>query len=538
MKHLGALALALLVVLAVLAAPGCTELAASPTVSPTAAVVRPGPLTIFYTNDIHGQITPGQDKDVGGYARIATLVNAARAQGERVLLLDAGDVLQGSPFWTEFDGRTSVEIMNAMGYDALTLGNHEFDRGQALLAERLTEMQFPVLCANLEFAADSPLQTAGVKPYTILNLDGLRVGILGLTTERTPTISAGAFQGVTAHSAIDTAKRLVPEIQAQSDLVIALTHLGADEDYDLAARVDGIDLIIGGHSHTVLRHPAEARNPAGQRVLIVQTGAYSQYVGRLDLTVDPTATPHITQAQGDLVELGRSIADDAAIKVIVDRWSAQLPASSVVGQTTVDLNPQARGRESALGNLFCDAILDYFATLPDESLRPVIALYNSGGLRGGTTLPAGPITTDNIATWEPFNNTVVIMNLTAPQLKEVLESGAKDSPMQVAGLTYQIDTNRPAQQGNDDTKTIATPGQRIVRIAINGQDIDLQDAGTVYRVATNNYLAGGGDGCYTFLTITDPFDTEVIMTDVLETYIRNHSPIAPQVESRITFGAR
>jgi len=204
----------------------------------------------------------------------------------------------------------------------------------------------------------------------------------------------------------------------------------------------------------------------------------------------------------------------------------------------VDLDLPTRGRESNAGNLFCDAVLDYFAGAPDPAQRPVVAMYNSGGLRGGRIFPAGPITTDDIAEWEPFANTVVLMDLTAPQLKEVLESGAKGWIMQVAGLTYQIDNNKLPQVADDDAKRIVTPGQRVVRITINGQDIDLTDDSKVYRVATNNYLADGGDGCYTFLEGANAVDTKVYMTDVLETYIRKHSPIAPRVEGRIAFGSR
>lgn len=512
-----------------------TPLSPAPTAgSPTG----PGTLIVFHTNDVHAHITPSRDKDVGGYARVATLVNQARAKNERVLLLDAGDVLQGTPFWTEFDGQATVEAMNAMGYDALTLGNHEFDRGPVLLAQRVGEMRFPVLCANLEFAADSPLRAAAIRPYTVLDLDGLRVGILGLTTERTTSISAGAFQGVTAHSAVETARKLVPELRARADLVIALTHLGVDEDYDLVAKVDGIDLIVGGHSHADLRHPAEARSPGGQRVLIAQAGAYGPYLGRIDLTVDPAASPPITSAQGQLVELTGSVADDTQVKAIVDRWQAQLPPSTAVGQTSVDLDLRARGREAAVGNLYCDAILDYFAGASDPVLRADVAMYNSGGIRGGRIFPAGPITTEDIAEWEPFGNTVVVVDLTALQLKEVLESGAKGWIMQVAGLTYQVDNSKPSQVADDDAKKIVTPGQRVVRITIGGQDVDLTDATQIYRVAVNNYLASGGDGCYTFLEGANAVDSEILMTDVLETYIRKHSPIAPRVENRITFGSR
>ncbi len=538
-RWLNVLLAIVLVALVVGAGGGC--LPSLPFGIPTAAptpVSGPVSLTVFYTNDIHAHITPTKDKDIGGYARIATLIRQGRAPGARTLLLDAGDVLQGTPFWPAFEGRTTVELMNALGYDAFTLGNHDFDKGQDLLAHRVSEMQFPVLCANLEFAADSPLRSSPIKPYIIKNLNGLRVGVLGLTTEETPIISMGAFQGVTAHSTLETARRLVVEMQPQCDLIIALTHLGVDEDYALASQVDGIDLIVGGHSHTVLLKPSPATNPGGQRVLIVQTGAYSRYLGRLDLTVDPAARPRITDYRGQLIELTNAVADDPQVKAIVDKWQAQLPPPTVVGQMIVDLDMTIRGREAPAGNLFCDAMLDYCANLPDPAQRPAIALYNAGGLRGGRIFPAGPITTEDIATWEPFGNTIVLMDLNAAQLKEVLESGAKGTVMQVAGLTYWIDNTKPAQEADDTAKKITKPGQRIVRITIGGQDIDLTDASKVYRVATNNYLAGGGDACYTFLEGQNVLDTGIYMTDALESYIRQHSPIAPTVEGRINFGSR
>jgi 5'-nucleotidase len=251
-------------------------------------------LVILHTNDTHSNIEPlssGRNKGLGGYQRRADYISEVRRDHKNVLLLDAGDYNQGTPYFTLFKGDLEVKLNNAIGYEVTCLGNHEFDNGQQDLARRLSGAKYITLCANYDFSK-SPLKKY-VKPYTIINKGGYKVGIIGLLINLRGYVSESAQAGIEYKNPIPVADSLAHILRDRErcDLVICLTHLGYNDgtpdypsDLDLAAATSDVDIIIGGHSHTFLEKPTMTANRDGKPVMVTTTGAYGVYVGRIDIT--------------------------------------------------------------------------------------------------------------------------------------------------------------------------------------------------------------------------------------------------------------
>lgn len=243
---------------------------------------------ILHTNDTHSQIDPFIHKsegEVGGVLRRYNFINSIRSQNPSVLVLDAGDFSQGTPFYNFFSGYAEIQLMNKMGYDACTLGNHEFDKGSASLAKQLKKANFKVVCANYTFKNRKLARI--VKPYTIIRINEIKVGIFGLTTNLKGLVSPVTEQELIFKDPIETARRMVQILkeEEQCDIIICLSHLGLDQvrsddisDKMLATQVEGIDFIIGGHSHDLLTSPIEINN-----VIIVQSGAKGAHIGKIEI---------------------------------------------------------------------------------------------------------------------------------------------------------------------------------------------------------------------------------------------------------------
>lgn len=250
-------------------------------------------LVILHTNDMHSQIEvmrTGKGAGKGGVHRLAEYINQVKQENKNVLLLDAGDYNQGTPYFTLFRGELEIQLMNALGYEVATLGNHEFDNGLEELAKRLSKAHFQTVCANYDFS-NTPLKKY-VKPYTIIRKGGKKIGIFGLTTNLDNLVAHKNIEGMvfkkdTYKVANDIAEYL--KKKKKCDIVIALTHIGYSghpkslTDISLAEKTENIDLIIGGHSHTFLKKERVFKNRAGKDVVVVQTGCKSEYVGRFDI---------------------------------------------------------------------------------------------------------------------------------------------------------------------------------------------------------------------------------------------------------------
>lgn len=250
-------------------------------------------LVILHTNDVHSHIEPlssGRNEGLGGFQRRANYIESIRKNHPNVLLLDAGDYNQGTPYYTLFKGEMEIMLYNAMGYDVVCLGNHEFDDGQEVLAERLKEADFETVCANFDFSK-SPLEEI-VKPYTIVYKGGKKIGIIGALLDLNGFVSQRAIVGLKYKNPIKVVNKLAKQLKKREncDLVIALTHIGykgsgknRPGDLELARYTKNVDIIIGGHSHTYLNEPTIVKNSAGKDVIVNQAGAHGVYVGRIDI---------------------------------------------------------------------------------------------------------------------------------------------------------------------------------------------------------------------------------------------------------------
>lgn len=252
-------------------------------------------LVILHTNDTHSNIEPatsGRNAGLGGFQRRANYIDKMRHEFRDILLLDAGDYNQGTPYFTLFKGAAEIELYNSMGYDATALGNHELDNGQKQLAERLKNAKYPTLCANYDFS-HTPLKKS-VKPYAIFNKNGLKIGVIGVLIDLKGYLSESARENLVYQNPIGVVNKLAKMLKEKKrcDLVIVLSHLGYDggtierpSDTELAKNVINVDMILGGHSHTFLEAPVIVNNNQGNGILVNQTGAAGVYVGRIDVTL-------------------------------------------------------------------------------------------------------------------------------------------------------------------------------------------------------------------------------------------------------------
>ncbi|MDR3351061.1 MAG: metallophosphatase [Prevotellaceae bacterium] len=238
-------------------------------------------ITILHTNDVHSQVEPDKN-NMGGMVRMATYIRQVRAAEENVLLLSAGDMFQGTPYYNLFSGAVEIELMNAMGYDLACLGNHEFDNGIDSLVKRLQEAKFKIITANYD-VSETALRPL-VKPYAILEKGGFKIGVVGVGTDLSPVSFGKNWEGIVISDAVEAANTIAKQLKEQHcDLVLCLSHIGYEEDIKLAENSRNIDLIIGGHSHTFLEKPDIRKNLDGKDVPITQTGGNGKYIGRIDI---------------------------------------------------------------------------------------------------------------------------------------------------------------------------------------------------------------------------------------------------------------
>ncbi len=489
---------------------------------PAVSADEPITVTVLHTNDTHANIQPCMatcnNQNLGGVARRYTAIQQVKAEGGNVLVVDAGDPFQGTLFFNYWQGQEASHFMNALGYQAMAIGNHEFDSGPPALARFIDDADFPVLGANIDASAQVSL-TGLIEAYTIIEVGGQEIGIFGVTTEDTAFISSPGpdvvFEDVTA-----TAQATVAMLQGMGvDKIVALTHIGYEYDLDLAAAVSGIDVIVGGHSHTPLGpmpgaqgdYPTVVNSPAAEPVLVVSAWEWGKYLGRLDVTFDAAGV--VQSYNGAPILIDASIPEDPAIAADVALYYepvAQL-AATVIGQTELLLDgnrPVVRSRESNMGNLICDAML-----WKTQGAGSQICITNGGGIRA--PINAGDITVGNVLTVLPFGNTIATLGLTGADVIAALENGVSrwentDGRFpQVGGIRYSFDPARPA-------------GDRILSAEIMSADESYSpiDPDEIYIVTTNNFMRNGGDGYTVFRdNAIDPYDSWAVMADSVMEYI-------------------
>ncbi|HPH42190.1 MAG: 5'-nucleotidase C-terminal domain-containing protein [Syntrophorhabdaceae bacterium] len=470
-------------------------------------------------NDFHGFADPHKPYDSneselrGGLSYLAARAERLRAE-KPTLLVAAGDMIQGNNWANIFQGKSSIEAMNAMGFDAMVVGNHEFDFGQSILKQRISEANFPVLGANV--------QGLNLKPYIIKDIGGVAVAVVGVVTDDTPVLTNP--KNVEGLQFLPPAyvKKYIQELKDKGNIVVVVSHIGFNEDVELAKEVEGIDVIVGGHSHTKVREPAIIG-----KTFIVQAFKHGEALGVLDITV---MDGDIVRAEGRLEPITPTGEKNKKIEEIVAKYREQMNAmmSGRVGETLVDLDGRnTRLMETNFGNLITDIMRG--ASGADA------AIINGGSIR--TSIKKGPILVGDIYGALPFENYVVVIKLTGLQILDALEQGvsgveeAKGGFPQVSGIEFTYDRSNPK-------------GTRIKEVFINGIPLATNKE---YIVATNDFLAAGGDGYRVFRdAVKSSKDYEVIgeamkgrsdsgrwLLDVVIDYIRSQRIISPRVEARI-----
>lgn len=553
------------------------------------ACARPQPLRLelAHVNDTHSNLEPVDERlvlqvdgqpqavraKIGGVARLKTALDAARAQAPGLVLLHAGDAVQGTLYFNVFQGWPEFEFLNALGVDAMCLGNHEFDKGPEALGRMLALARFPVLAANVD-ASEEPALAGRWRPYAILRVpakNGVEpVGVIGATTPTTPRITADVGR-VRFSDPAPAIRRAVAELAAQGvNKIVLLSHNGYEDDLRLARSVAGLDVVIGGHSHTLLGerralaalgltpagpYPTVVAGPDGGTTLVAQAWKWGEVLGRLSVDFDAqgrvtghSAAPALVMAE-TFSRDGRPVdpasaqgaalaaaakasgvavfpAEDPAMLARLAPYTERIKAfqNAPVGATlAIDL---VRGAASDPGPLVADSCL---AAVPEAD----IALVNQGGLR--RDLPAGPVTQGQIMGLLPFASTLVVLEVSGRQLRNALEEalafqlaarpGEALRPPHPAGFTYAVDPARPK-------------GQRITRLSRGAPGGETAPIGPddELRLVTNSFLAGGGDGMDALRGVSARTDTGIVGSDAFAAHLARlgaSGPVVPPAGPRV-----
>jgi len=478
---------------------------------PKDALAETVKVSLVQTNDIDQM---EEDDGRGGFARLAAAVAAERAKGT-VIFIHAGDTLSPSLLSGIDKGAHIVDILNHMNVDVMVPGNHEFDFGPENFQQRLSEAMFPIVASNIAMpAGGGPANTTLDK---IIEIDGVKLGFYGLTTEDTVEVSSPG--DVAFLDAVETGIDAAQDLRAQgADIVIAVTHLPVDDDFALA-RADAADINIAGHDEHLMTFYD------GKHV-ITESGAQGEYVTITDLTIERTEKDGKVSIMWEpafrIVDT-KNIKPDPEIAALVKTYTDKLDQELgiEIGTTETPLDSRratVRSGEAAIGNLIADAMRN--------ATGAEVAITNGGGIRGDTEYPAGAkLTRKDILTELPFGNKTVKIELTGSQLREAIENGLSQVETgagrfpQISGMTVTADLDRPA-------------GERVVEVVIGGAPLDPAE---IYITATNDFMARGGDG-YDALTkgrqLINAIDATLMASQVID-YIAAKGTVAPNVEGRI-----
>lgn len=472
-------------------------------------------LTVLATTDLHGALQPsGRDQQKGGAVALASYIARERAANPQgTLLLDAGDSFHGTAIANATEGRAMIDFMSQVGYDAAAVGNHEFNFGVAVLRQRMAQASFPFLSANVVERSTGAAPVWSL-PYTVFERQGVRIAVVGLLTVTTPETTLR--QNVADFDFVDQApvvKRLLAElVPARADLVILLAHLdlflhpdtGAPggELAELAEQAKGVAAIVGGHSHLSFRGEI-----AG--IPVIEPAARGQQLGRIDLVYDRRARRISSSATRLIDVVADALPPEPAAAALVARYEEESAATlkAVLGQAAAELGRDPE-HESTMGNLLTDVVR--------ETIGADVVFQNPLGVRGG--LVAGAITFEDLYRVLPFDNTIVLVEMTGAEIRQLLEDATeKIAILYTSGLRYEADLRRPF----GSRTTVTSP---------------LEDA-RKYKVAINNFLAQGGEGLMILANRPEARDTGLLLRDALADWIRARTaegkPISAALDGRI-----
>ncbi|WP_227267756.1 bifunctional metallophosphatase/5'-nucleotidase [Roseobacter weihaiensis] len=493
-------------------------------------------LTILHTNDFHARFEPISRFDsgcsaeddaagecFGGSARLVTAIAEARDRAENSILVDGGDQFQGTLFYTYYKGALAAEMMNKMGYDAMTVGNHEFDDGPEVLRGFMDAVNFPVLMSNADVTRE-PLLADKLPKSIVIERGGEKLGLIGLTPEDTDEL-ASPGDNITFSDPVAAVQGEVDKLTAEGvNKIIVLSHSGYGVDQRVAAETTGVDVIVGGHSNSLLSNTAEdAVGPYPTMVgdtAIVQAYAYGKFLGELNVTFDDQG--NLTEAVGEPLIMDAAVPADAATAQRIAEAAKPLDEirNRVVAETATEIvgvREECRAQECAMGNLIADAML---ARVKDQGID--VAIQNGGGIRA--SIDAGEVTMGEVLTVLPFQNTLSTFQVTGDTIVAALENGVSQHEEeagrfpQVAGMSYAFDITQPA-------------GSRISDVMIGGAPIEMDK---LYGVVSNNYIRNGGDGYDMFKDAQNAYDFGPDLADVTAEFIAANAPYTPYLDGRIT----
>jgi 5'-nucleotidase / UDP-sugar diphosphatase len=498
-------------------------------------------LTILHTNDFHARFeqisafdAPCSPEDAteakcfGGTARLITAVADARARSNNSILVDGGDQFQGTLFYTYYKGAMTAEFMTKLGYDAMTVGNHEFDDGPEVLRGFMDAVGFPVLMSNADVSME-PLLAGKLAKSAVIERGGEKLGLIGLTPQDTDEL-ASPGKNVIFTDPVQAVQGEVDALTAQGvNKIIVLSHSGYGVDKKVAAETTGVDVIVGGHSNTYLSNVGEkSEGPYPTMVggtAIVSAYAYGKFLGELNVTFNDVG--EIVTAVGEPLIMDAAVVEDAPTLARIAELAVPLEEirSKVVAEAAAEIDgsrENCRTKECGMGNLIAEAMLDRVA-----GQGVTIAIQNGGGVRSG--VDAGPVTMGEVLTVLPFQNTLSTFEVTGDVIVAALENGASQIEegagrfAQVAGMKYTVDTKAPA-------------GARIseVMVLVGGDAWAPIDRPAVYKVVSNNYVRGGGDGYSMFEDAANAYDFGPDLADVTAEYMAKNSPFTPYTDGRIT----
>ena len=490
-----------------------------------------GKTVILHSNDVHGEI--------GGYALIAGLRDRFIEMGADTILVDCGDYTQGSVYVIATKGAAAVDLMSAAGYDFCCLGNHEFDFGYDNLMENLKSVNFTTLCANVTLDETGESILPGTKVW--VGRSGLKLGFFGLETPETVTKVNPALISNISFTAFDnlyaSAQSAVDEL-TDVDLVIGLLHLGVDEEsrlnayrsVDLLARVNGVDIVLDGHSHTAMT--------VGQNGELIQsTGTKFEYIGVVVIDNETKAVEDhflVPTYLGNNLYDFKYVNNDVAEKAASIKAEIDAQYNMTFATTEVELNgakaPGNRTEETNLGDLITDAIVWYVVKeggMEQDEINHVVGITNGGGIRA--TIPVGEVTKKDINTVLPFGNTVAVAYVTGNELLEILEASTFCTPdsiggyPQTSGIKWTLDTTKEFDKGDvyvlEGKETSYFAPASINRVSIQEVNGEPFDPEAVYAIVTNNFITSGGDTYNVLGTAENKFDTGITLDEAVMAYV-------------------
>ncbi|MBD3664267.1 bifunctional metallophosphatase/5'-nucleotidase [Sulfitobacter aestuariivivens] len=493
-------------------------------------------LTILHTNDFHARFEPiskydgpcsaednGEGKCFGGSARLMTAITDARSRTNNSILVDGGDQFQGTLFYTYYKGKLAAEMMNQMGYDGMTVGNHEFDDGPEVLRGFVDAVEFPILMSNADISGE-PLLADQIAKSVVIERGGEKIGMIGLTPEDTHEL-ASPGDNITFSDPVAAVQGEVDKMTAEGvNKIIVLSHSGYATDQKVAAETTGVDVIVGGHSNTLLSNTSDrAAGPYPTMVgntAIVQAYAYGKFLGELNVTFDDEG--NITEAAGEPIIMDAAVTEDEGTVTRIAEAAGPLEEIRNKVVTSIDEplggdREVCRAQECSMGTLIADAML---ARVADQGID--VAIQNGGGIRA--SIDAGEVTMGEVLTVLPFQNTLSTFQVTGETLVAALENGVSQVEEgagrfpQVAGMTFAFDGSQPA-------------GSRVSDVMIGGEAVD---PAKVYGVVSNNYVRNGGDGYDMFKSAMNPYDFGPDLADVTAEYLAENAPYKPFTDGRIT----